>query len=69
MHVYLNRMSFFDDFPALDIVRIPGRPKHLTWTIIRGVPKFDGDPIFAIDHVARFATYALKVDLFITMSS
>jgi len=30
LHAYLNRMSFFDDFPALDIANILGHSNHVT---------------------------------------
>jgi len=56
-------MSYLDEIPTLDIANIPGYLNHVTFNMIFTVPKFDGDPSFAIDHVARFATYTSKVDV------
>ena len=51
LHAYLNRMSFFDDFPALDIANILGHSNHVTWRMVCGVPMFYGDPLSIIIHV------------------
>jgi len=53
-------MSFFDDFPALDITSIPGNPNHVTGRMVRGVPIFDGDPLSANYYVERFIAHASK---------
>ena len=53
-------MSFFDDFPALNIASILGHTNHVTGRMAHGVPLFDGDPLSAIDHLERFIVHASK---------
>ena len=55
-----NRLSFFDKFPALDIASIPGHPNHVAGRMVCAVLVFDGDPLFAIDHVETFNAHASK---------
>jgi len=56
-------MSYHDEIPAFDITSIHGYSNHMSFNTIFRVPKFDGDPYFAVDHVDRFATYTSKANV------
>lgn len=55
-----SRVSFFDDFPTLNIANIPGYPSDVRGRMVHGVPLFDGDPNSTINHVEIFNSHTSK---------